>query len=116
MLYCSNKKRYNLHRIVNTKNYDLIEKMLIFNCDDVLSYPCIIEYIYGISLYYSDQRIISLVNLFVRENNIEINRYEVLKCMYKMRLQKIQNDGYYWSINELNYLELEDNKKKRIRI
>ena len=38
--------------------------------------------IYGLALFRSNERIISLVNLFVRENKIKINRYNVLDRIY----------------------------------
>lgn len=95
-------------------DYNLTEKMLIFHTDYILSNPHIIEFIYGCALYYSNIRIISLINLFVREHNVKISRYNILQNMYQSRLQKIKKDSYFWRINELNYLKLEDNKKKEL--
>ena len=72
----------NLDKIASRANYDTIEKMLLFNSDDVIKQPKLIEMIYGLALFRSNERIISLVNLFVRENNIKINRYNVLDHIY----------------------------------
>ena len=57
----------NLDGIASRDNYNTIEKMLLFNCDDVIKNPRLIEMIYGLALFRSNERIISLVNLFVRE-------------------------------------------------
>jgi len=91
-------------------DYNSTERMLIFQSD----YTYIIEFIYGCALYYSNIRIISLINLFVREHNVKISRYNILQNMYQSRLQKIKKDSYLWRINELNYPKLEDNKKKEL--
>ena len=95
-------------------DYNSTEKMLIFHTDYILSNPHIIEFIYGCALYCSNIRIISLINLFVREHNVKISRYNILQNMYQSRLQKIKKDSYLWRINELNYPKLEDNKKKEL--
>lgn len=95
-------------------DYNSTEKMLIFHTDYILSNPHIIEFIYGCAMYYSNIRIISLINLFVREHDVKISRYNILQNMYQSRLQKIEKDGYFWRINELNYPKLEDNKKKEL--
>ena len=95
-------------------DYNSTEKMLIFHTDYILSNPHIIEFIYGCALYYSNIRIISLINLFVREHNVKISRYNILEHMYQSRLQEIKKDSYRWLINELNYPKLEDNKKKEL--
>ena len=105
-------------------DYNSTEKMLIFHTDYILSNPHIIEFIYGCALYCSNIRIISLINLFVREHNVKISRYNILQNMYQSRLQKIKKDSYFWRINEvesyfwrineLNYPKLEDNKKKEL--
>ena len=95
-------------------DYNSTEKMLIFHTDYILSNPHIIEFIYGGALYCSNIRIISLINLFVREHNVKISRYNILEHMYQSRLQEIKKDSYRWLINELNYPKLEDNKKKEL--
>ena len=95
-------------------DYNSTERMLIFHTDYILSNPHIIEFIYGCALYYSNIRIISLINLFVREHNVKISRYNILEHMYQSRLQEIKKDSYRWLINELNYPKLEDNKKKEL--
>lgn len=95
-------------------DYNSTEKMLIFHTDYILSNPHIIEFIYGCAMYYSNIRIISLINLFVREHDVKISRYNILQNMYQSRLQKIKKYGYFWRINELNYPKLEDNKKKEL--
>ena len=95
-------------------DYNSIERMLIFHSDYILSNSYIIEFIYGSALYYSNIRIISLINLFVREHNVKISRYNILQNMYQSRLQKIKKDNYLWRINELNYPKLEVNKKKEL--
>jgi hypothetical protein len=71
-------------------DYNSTEKMLIFHTDYILSNPHIIEFIYGCALYCSNIRIISLINLFVREHNVKISRYNILQNMYQSRLQKIK--------------------------
>ena len=81
----------NLYEIVSRANYDTIEKMLLFNSDDVIKQPKLIEHIYGLALFRSNERIISLVNLFVRENNIKINRYNVLDRIYLGVIFKNEN-------------------------
>ena len=109
------KIHLHLHEIAESKNYDLIKKMLIFNCDDVISYPHIIERIYGKALCHSNERIISLINLFVRENNIKIDKYEVLRCINSAQNQKYCEDAdpnecsHYRTLDrdlklELNYI------------
>ena len=95
-------------------DYNSTERMLIFQSDYILSNPHIIEFIYGCALYYSNIRIISLINLFVREHNVKISKYNILEHMYQSRLQEIKKDSYRWLINELNYPKLEDNKKKEL--
>ena len=95
-------------------DYSSTERMLIFHSEYILSNPYIIEFIYGSALYYSNIRIISLINLFVREHNVKISRYNILQNVYQTRLQKIKKDSYFWRINELNYQKLEDNKKKEL--
>ena len=79
-----------------------------------LFYQEISSFMYRCALYYSNIRIISLINLFVREHNVKISRYNILQNMYQSRLQKIKKDSYLWRINELNYPKLEDNKKKEL--
>ena len=81
----------NLYEIASRANYDTIEKMLLFNSDDVIKQPKLIEMIYGLALFRSNERIISLVNLFVRENNIKINRYNVLDRIYLGVIFKNEN-------------------------
>ena len=75
-------KKFQLYQIAKRANYNTIEKMLLFNRDDVIKDPELIEMIYGLALFRSNERIISLVNLFVRENKIKINRYNVLDRIY----------------------------------
>lgn len=104
-----------MHSLYETKlNYNSTEKMLIFYSEYILSNRHIIEFLYGSALYYSSIRIISLINLFVREHNVKISKYNILQNMYQTRLQKIKKDNYYWHINELNYPKIEDNKKKEL--
>jgi hypothetical protein len=111
----------NLDRIASRGNYDTIEKMFLFNCEDVLKDPTLIETIYGLALYKSNERIISLVNLFVREHKIKINRYNVLNKIYlgviinnedklkelAKRLQTRQDECNYCDFDELKQLQLE---------
>lgn len=75
-------KGYRLDSISVSNDYDTIEKMLLFHRDDIVKDTRIIEKIYGLALFRSNERIISLVNLFVRENKIKINRYNVLDRIY----------------------------------
>ena len=75
-------KGYRLDSLSVSKDYDTIEKILLFHRDDIVKDTRIIEQIYGLALFRSNERIISLVNLFVRENKIEINRYNVLDSIY----------------------------------
>jgi len=71
-------KNFNLYRISRKANYNIIEKILLFNYDDVIKDHELIERFYGTVLFYSNDRTISLINLFFRENNIKINRYNIL--------------------------------------
>lgn len=96
-------------------DYNSTEKMLIFQTDYILSNPHIIEFLYGSALYYSNIKIIALINLFVREHNVKINRYNILQNMYQTRLQKIKKDNFYWDRKDiLNCQKLEDNKEKEL--
>ena len=79
-----------LGSLLRSKDYDTIEKMLLFHRDDIVKDTEIIEEIYGLALFRSNERIISLVNLFVRENKIEINRWNVLDRIYLGRI--LQNE------------------------
>ncbi len=91
-----------------------LEHMLLFHTDFILSNPHIIEFIYGNALYYSNIRIISRINLFVREYNIKISRCAILQNMYQTRLAHIKKNNYFWRITELCHQKLEDNKKKEL--
>jgi len=75
-------KNIDLYSIISRANYNTIEKILLFNSDDVIKNPNLIERIYGLALFRCNDRIISLVNLFVRENNIKINKYNILDSIY----------------------------------
>jgi len=79
-------KGYRLEAISISNDYNVIEKMLLYHHDDIIKDTHIIEQIYGLALYRSNERIISLVNLFVRENKIKINRYNVLFALKVVRL------------------------------
>ena len=116
-------KNFNLYRISRKANYNIIEKILLFNYDDIVKDHELIERIYGTALFYSNDRTISLINLFVRENNIKINRYNILENIYKARITKNEDDNNeyvkqrpyytrmdmcsYASFNELNDLQME---------
>ena len=86
-------KNFNLYRISRKANYNIIEKILLFNYDDIVKDHELIEKIYGTALFYSNDRTISLINLFVRENNIKINRYNILENIYKARIAKNEDDN-----------------------
>ena len=86
-------KNSNLYRISRKANYNIIEKIFLFNYDDVIKDHKLIERIYGTALFYSNDRTISLINLFVRENNIKINRYNILENIYKARIAKNEDDN-----------------------
>ena len=47
----------NLDTIASRANYDTIEKMLLFNSDDVIKQPKLIEHIYGLALFRSNEKI-----------------------------------------------------------
>ncbi len=83
-------KKY-LSSVIPRANYNTIEKILLFNRDDIIEAPQLIEEIYGLALFRTNERIISLVNLFVRENNIKINRYNVLDRVYLGVILKDKN-------------------------
>lgn len=114
-------KDFNLYKISRKANYNLIEKILLFNYDDIVKDNELIEHIYGTALFYSNDRTISLINLFVRENNIKINRYNILKNIYKARIRKNEDDNNeyakqrpsrmdmctYANFNELKDLQIE---------
>ena len=113
-------KDFNLYRISRKANYNVIEKILLFNYDDIVKDNKLIEQIYGTALFYSNDRTISLINLFVRENNIKINRYNILENIYKARITKNEDDNNkyarqcpsrmdmcsYSSFNELTDLQI----------
>ena len=110
-----------LGSLSRSKDYDTIEKMLLFHRDDIVKDTQIIEQIYGLALFRSNERIISLVNLFVRENKIEINRYNVLDRIYlglilkneervreeAKRCRTRQDECSYASFDNLKELQLE---------
>ena len=114
-------KDFNLYRISRKANYNVIEKILLFNYDDIVKDNELIELIYGTALFYSNDRTISLINLFVRENNIKINRYNILENIYKASITKNEDDNNeyakrcpsridmcsYASFNELTDLQIE---------
>ena len=114
-------KNFNLYRISRKANYNIIEKILLFNYDDVIKDHELIENIYGAALFYSNDKTISLINLFVRENNIKINKYNILENIYKARIAKNEDDNNeyakqrysrmdicsYASFNELKDLQME---------
>lgn len=114
-------KNFNLYRISRKANYNVIEKILLFNYDDIVKDHELIEKIYGTALFYSNDRTISLINLFVRENNIKINRYNILENIYQTRITKNEDDNNeyakqclsrmdmcsYASFNELKDLQME---------
>ena len=106
------KKRLDI--IAARANYDTIEKMLLFNCDDVIKDIQLIEMIYGLALFRSNERIISLVNLFVRENKIKINRYNVLSRIYHGAIIKNEDKNKEYAKqhktiqDECNYINFED--------
>ena len=114
-------KNFNLYRISRKANYNIIEKILLFNYDDVIKDHELIERIYGAALFYSNDRTISLINLFVRENNIKISRYNILENIYQARITKNEDDNNeyakqrysrmdmcsYASFNELKDLQME---------
>ena len=83
MLTCPQPtKGYRLDTLLVSNDYNIIEKILLFHRDDIIKDTHIIEQIYELALFRSNKRIISLVNLFVRENKIEINRYNALDRIY----------------------------------
>ena len=114
-------KDFNLYKISRKANYNVIEKILLFNYDNIVKDHELIERIYGTALFYSNDRTISLINLFVRENNIKINRYNILENIYKARIRKNEDDNNeyakrcpsridmcsYASFNELTDLQIE---------
>jgi hypothetical protein len=73
-------------------DYNSTEKILIFHTDYILSNPHIIEFIYGRALYCSNIRIISLINLFVREHNVLLSFF----------LSYVEFDGVVFLIYFLN--------------
>ena len=103
-------------RATTRANYDTIEKMLLYNCKDMDSE--LIELIYGLALFMGNERIISIVNLFIRENKVNVNRHSILKNVYLGFLIKnedcankrcLSRDDCCTSINfsDLHYLQLE---------
>ena len=112
------KCKYCLQKLSN-----IIEKILLFNYDDIVKDHELIEKIYGTALFFSNDRTISLINLFVRENNIKINRYNILENIYKASITKNEDDNNqyakqrpyytrmdmcsYASFNELTDLQIE---------
>jgi hypothetical protein len=115
-------KDFNLYKISRKANYNLIEKILLFNYDDIVKDNELIEQIYGTALFYSNDRTISLINLFVRENNIKINRYNILENIYKARIRKNEDDNneyakqrpYYTRMDMCSYANFNELKDLQI--
>jgi hypothetical protein len=105
-----------LHKIANMNKYDLIEKMLTYDRELIKEYPHIIECIYGKALYNCDHKIISLVNLFLRQE-------EILKSIYYTSEYASKNmvpyeEEYYYKqrpwlsirMFEKSYVEFDEDK------
>ena len=117
-----------LHKIANTNKYDLIEKMLIYDRELIKEYPHIIECIYGKALFNCDHKIISLVNLFLRQEenwiiSVNINKEEILKSIYYTSEYTSKNmvpyeEEYYYKqrpwlsirMFEKSYVEFDEDK------
>ena len=50
-------KDFNLYRISRKANYNIIQKILLFNYDDIVKDIELIETIYGTALFYSNHRL-----------------------------------------------------------
>ncbi len=109
-------KGYRLYSISKSKNYDTIEKLLLYHRDDIVKDTKIIEQIYGLALFRSNERIISLVNLFVRENKIKINRYDVLDNIYLGLILKNEEEATRYSTrkSECNYASFDNLKELQL--
>jgi hypothetical protein len=74
----------------NDKNNEYIERFLIENINKFIGDGVIyIEEFYGYALSVSNVNVISLLNLFVREHNIKINKHNVMRQIYFSDCQKI---------------------------
>lgn len=77
---------------------------------------------YGIAIYHSDIRKIAELNLYVRENDIQIDRMEVLSNIHKCHIRKIDKESVeYGKKNphnaELpNYLFFEDSLSIQLKL
>ena len=100
-------KDFNLYRISRKANYNIIQKILLFNYDDIVKDIELIETIYGTALFYSNDRTISLINLFVRENNIKVNRNNILKNIYEARIRKNEDDNNEYARQRTNYTRMD---------
>ena len=90
-------QKNNLFKIAEKLDYNAIEKILLFNYNDVVKNNELIEYIYGTALFHANIRIISLINLFVKENNIIINQNNILKNIYYAKNKYCQNNSKKYS-------------------
>ena len=100
----------------NDENNEYVERFLIKNIDkftgDGVTY---IEEFYGCALSVSNVNIISLLNLFVREHNIKINKHNVMRQIYFSDCQKnseqerfkdcmITHDDYFYDHIKYKYI------------
>lgn len=68
--------------IPNNKNIKILNDYLEANLEDMISKPWKIETLYGSAISANNILMISTINLFVRENNIKINKSDVLEQIY----------------------------------
>ena len=53
----------------------------------------IIEQLYGYAVVYGNIQAISMLNLFVRNNNIKINKYTTMHNIYDCECRKLYTEG-----------------------
>ena len=97
-----------MYKVCYSNNYDLIEKVLMFNEKMIANNSHYIEIIYGCALFYSNVKIIDLINLYVREHAISINKYNVLSEIYTSNRNRIIDNSINSRRDEPNYTGLCD--------
>ena len=68
--------------IIPNMNKEYFINYLIHNDEYLINNINYIETFYGTAISYSNNQIISLLNLFVREHNIKINKMNILQEIY----------------------------------
>lgn len=100
--------------IIPNMNIDYFKNYLIHNEEYLINNINNIETFYGTAISYSDNQIISLLNLFVREYDIKINKMNVLQEIYysdyrkKYSEEKEKNEMLLSDPIDFNNKEIQD--------